>query len=83
MKYPVYAWRDTKVGFGALHVEANEDTAKRNFGYELNRADSIMEYAATDYELYQIAEYDTKSGHIEGLELPLFIVNGADMIGVK
>lgn len=83
MKYPIYAWRDIKVGFGALHIEANEEVAKRNFGYELNRSDSVMEYAASDYELYQIGEYDTQSGRITPLELPLFVVCGADMIGGK
>ncbi len=82
MKYPVYAWKDVKIGFGAPKLALNDEVAKREFGYELNREGSIMQYSPADYELYKIGEYNTDNGHFDSLTLAEYLVNGRDVYGV-
>lgn len=83
MTYPVFAWRDIKQGFGFPRLSLNVETAKREFGYELNREGSLMEYAPSDYELYQIGKYDTDNGRMYPDDVSTFICNGLDVYGVK
>lgn len=82
MKYPMYAVRDVHVGFNAPLTDINDNTAKRSFAYSVNNgSDSLMNFAPKDYDLYKIAEFDTESGHIESLEVPVLVCSGMSVYG--
>lgn len=78
MKYPVFAIRDAKSGFGTLLIETNEATAKRNFAYSLQNG--VQRYAARDFDLYMIGEYNTESGEFTQGGLPEFVISGEDAV---
>lgn len=82
MNYPVYAYRDIKMGFGRPQPFANEMIAKRNFMIEINDENQVLRYTPSDYELYKIGTYDTDSGKFEGC-VPEFICSGIDVYGVN
>lgn len=71
---------DRKVGFGSVGTCANEQIAKRDFGYAINNG-GIPSYAPADFELYKLGEFDDKSGKISTLEVPELIATGQEMIG--
>lgn len=62
MKFPVFCMRDNKVGFMSPFVEQTAEAAKRGFAYALSNRDGVMSFAPADYDLFQIAEFDTESG---------------------
>lgn len=82
MKYPVYSIRDVKAGFGQPQLSLNEATMIRQFGYQINTAESILKYAPADYALYRIGEFDTDSGSFKSI-IPEFVINGTDVYGVN
>lgn len=83
MKYPVFAWRDVIQGFGAPQLFLNEEIAKRDFGYRINLEDSPMQYKPSDYELYRIGDYETDTGRMQPLDVPVFLINGMSVFGVN
>ena len=83
MKYPCFAIRDIKQGFGYPRLNLNEAMMKRQFGYEINQEGSLMEYAPSDYELYKIGEYDTDNGRMYPDDVATFICNGTEVYGVN
>lgn len=76
MVYDVFALRDVCVGFGAVVVEQNVQSAVRNF----RSLSTSRNVPFSDLELYRIATYDTKIGLIEGFPVPELIVRGADIL---
>lgn len=78
MIYPVFAIRDAKSGFGSLLIETNEATAKRNFAYALQNG--VQRYAAKDFDLYRIGEYNSESGEFKQDGLPDFVIAGEDAV---
>lgn len=80
MIYPVFCIRDIKVGFGQPAVHMSDMVAKRDFGFKINSPGSIMEYAPSDFELYQVGTFNTDSGKIES-QIPEYICNGKDVYG--
>lgn len=84
MKYPVYCVRDTKVGFDTQFiVQANESAAVRGFTFMVNNPGNMPSFAPSDFELYQIGEFETDSGVFTAVIPAQFIVNGASLIGAK
>lgn len=81
-KYPVYSYRDKSVGFGAPVVESNEYCAKRGFAMRVTNDPGVMGYAPSDFDLYKIGEFDTKTGLLDPCT-PQFVVNGATVVGDK
>lgn len=76
MKYPVYCIRDVKVGFDPQFIiQVNELAAIRGFEYLMTNKDSMQGRFPSDYELYQLGEFDTDSGLFESIT-PKFIVSG-------
>lgn len=82
MKYPVYAVRDIKAGFGAPEVSLNEGTMVRTFSQRINQEGSVLAFAPKDYSLFRIGDYDTDSGKFDPV-LPEFVIEGVDVYGVN
>lgn len=84
MKYPVYSYRDNKSenGFGVPILEENEATAIRRFGFEVNRAGSMMLFSPSDFDLYKVGDFDTKKGELTGC-VPEFVVSGISVFNEK
>lgn len=78
MKYPIYSYRDTKVGFMPPQCDQTEQSAVRGFGFAVNGNNGIMNYSPADFELYKLGEFDTETGKIDAI-MPQFIVNGASV----
>lgn len=81
MKYPVYCIRDTKVGFDPQFiVQINEMAAVRGFKFLMSNEQSMQGHFPEDYELYQVAEFDSDSGAMNGIIPPKFIVAGGSIV---
>ena len=79
MKYPVFAIRDSKVGFMAPTVEQNAPAAVRNFEHAVQNSASLMNSHPGDYDLYQIGTFDSDSGEIEK-QLPEHLCSASDIV---
>lgn len=75
----VFAIRDTKVGFGNPFADQTAASAIRGFEYSLTKADGIVGFAPSDYELYELGSFDTDSGALTALPQPKFLVGGANL----
>lgn len=82
MKYPVFSYRDNKVGFGMPVIDQNEAAAIRGFSYAVNGRDGIMGFSPADFDLYKIGVFDSEKGTIEGF-VPELVVSGASVFGAK
>lgn len=81
MKYPVYCIRDIKVGFDPqFFVQDNEVAAVRGFKFVLSNENAMQGKFPEDYELYQVADFDTISGVMESVNPPKFIVSGGSIV---
>lgn len=80
MKYPVYAMRDIKAGFGVPEISQNDATMKRTFSYRLNQIGSEVAFSPADYSLFKIGEYDLDNGALEPC-MPILICEGVDCVG--
>ena len=81
MKFPVYSYRDKLNNFGAPIVESNELTAVRGFKMQMNNPNGLMNFQPTDFDLYQIGEFDPESGSLIPLKVPVLVASGVNMIG--
>lgn len=82
MIYPIYCYRDKKAGFNAPYTDINDNVAQRNFAYAVNNNDT-MGFAASDFDLYRIGNFDTDSGMITPETVPVFIADGFSCMGVN
>lgn len=82
MKYPLFSYRDSKVGFGMPVVDQNDSAAIRGFSYAVNGRDGIMNFSPGDFDLYKIGVFDTEKGVIEG-QTPELVVSGSSVFGAK
>lgn len=78
MLYAVYSIRDAKTGFMAPLVDVNDEAAKRNFYHSVINADSVLRSFAPDFDLYQVATFDSDSGRMEPLTVPMYIASATD-----
>lgn len=76
MKYSVYAVRDKKIGFLQPMLDANDQSAMRNFAYGINNSDQISNFAPKDFDLYKIGEFDSDTGKINPIEVLELICEG-------
>lgn len=82
MKYPVYSYRDNKVGFGSPVIDQNDNCAIRGFSYAINNHDGLMAFSPADFDLYKIGDFDTHSGMLIPCT-PVLIVSGSSVFGAK
>lgn len=79
MKYNMYVIRDVKTGFLTPTLDQNDDSAKRNFAYACNNAESLMYFAPNDYAIYCIGQYESDTAEII-TEIPRIICQATDVI---
>lgn len=81
MIYGLYAMRDTKVGFLAPQVDANDKSACRQFKLALATAkgESLMGFCPEDFDLYKIGEFDSEKGTVSPLTVPSLISAGGSL----
>lgn len=85
MIYGVYAMRDVKVGFLTPTFDVNDESAKRNFSFAVLNSDSVLSSFANDFSFYKLGEYDSESGLLRPLSLPLYLfdASAALLLSVK
>lgn len=83
MIYPVYSYRDSKVGFMPPQCDQTEQAAVRGFAYAINGNDGIMNFSPKDFDLYKVGEFNTETGVLSGLAVPVLVTSGDSVIGVK
>lgn len=83
MKYPVMSIRDKYTTFMQPNIDQSIEAAKRGFAYAINNQPGIMQFAPSDYDLYQIGEFDSVTGRIEPVEPIVFICNGVEVFNEK
>ena len=82
MKYPLYSYKDEKVGFMPPVCESSDVTAVRRFTYDINTGNDFMGQFPDDYKLYKVGEFDTDKGKINTI-VPELIVDGRSVFGVN
>lgn len=82
MKYPVYSYRDQKVGFGQPIVDQSDAAAIRGFSFAMNNKNGIMNFSPKDFDLYKIGEFDTIKGVFIPEKVPVLIMSGSSVVGV-
>ena len=69
MKFNVYAVRDNKMNsFSPPWVQVNEAIAERTFRHLANEPSSSICKYPQDHDLYQIGEYDEKTGKLHPMD---------------
>ena len=81
MKYPMYCYRDAKVGFMPPQCDQSEQAAIRGFSYAINGNDGMMNYSPKDFDLYKVGEFDTETGKVDAC-MPVLIVSGESVVNV-
>lgn len=76
----LYAVSDRLTAFGAPFLASNDAEAQRGLVFALSQAESIQFANAGDYDLYQIGEYDERTGTITAFPSNKFIANGAVLV---
>lgn len=82
MKYPMFCYRDNKVGFMLPFCEQNDLAAVRGFSYAINGNDGLMNFSPADYDLYKVGEFDTEKGTVE-CHTPDLVCSGTSVFGAK
>lgn len=83
----VYSIRDSIIGFLTPTVDQNDSAAMRNFEHAVSDSRSLLHTHAKDYDLYQIATFDSDTGVLFPITPPKMLCNalslkGADESGV-
>lgn len=80
MKFNVYSIRDSKTGFLSPTFEVNDAVAMRNFEHAVVNSDSVLFSHARDFDLYKIGTFDSDTGKILSLELPINLCSGSSCL---
>lgn len=79
MKYPIYSYRDNKVGFGNPICDMNDQSAIRGFSYAVNQNNGLMNFSPKDFDLFKLGEFDSSTGVISSLKVPVLVVSGSSV----
>lgn len=80
MKKPMFAIRDSKVGFLSPAVDVNTATARRNFAVAVRDGDSLLHSMPSDFALYHVADWDDETGLPSPLPTPQLVCYGDDFV---
>lgn len=80
MKYPMYTYRDIKVGFMPPQCDQSDQAAIRGFCYAVNGNNGMMNYSPKDFDLFKIGEFDTETGVVTPCT-PELLYAGVNAIG--
>lgn len=79
MNYIVTSMYDEKTRqYMAPQLDANHDTARRNFSYALKRNDTLA-FAKADLRLYDLGDFDTDTGVFTPNCPAILIVDGKEL----
>ena len=81
MKYPMYSYRDVKVGFMPPQCDQSDQSAIRGFAFAINGNNGMMNFAPQDFDLYKVGEFDTDKGTVKQIT-PVLIVSGINVLEV-
>lgn len=82
MKFNAYSIRDSKTGFLQPTFEVNDQVAMRNFSHAVQNSDSILFTHARDFDLYKIGNFDSDTGRLMPVEVPVLIMSGSSCLKV-
>lgn len=80
MKFSAYSIRDSKTGFLSPTFEVNDQVAMRNFSHAVSNSDSVLFSHARDFDLYKIGTFDTDTGRLMPIEVPVLIMSGSSVL---
>lgn len=83
MIYPVYAIRDVKTSFFPPQVHETEEDAIRGFAMMVNNPSGVIGFSPKDFDLFHVAEFDTKKGELVAVQPIEFVVTGSALVNVK
>lgn len=83
MKLGIYCVRDVKSGFQTPTCQQNDAVAARGFASAVINSDSVLFTHASDFALYKLAEFDTDTGRIQPLDLPLELIQASSALAMK
>lgn len=83
MKFGVYCVRDVKAGFQTPATQINDAVAIRGFASAVVQSDSILFTHARDFALYKLADFDSDTGRITPLDLPVELMQASDALMMK
>ena len=79
MKFPLYAIRDSLIGFSMPVIRDNDAIACRAFEYDILRDDSPYKNHPEHFQLFHIGEYDTDTGVVDSCS-PRMVASATDFI---
>lgn len=80
MNFGVYAVRDVKSGFQTPTCQVNDAVAIRGFASAVMQSDSVLFTHASDFSLYKIADFDSDSGKLVPLALPVELIQASSCL---
>lgn len=80
MTYGLYSIRDVKANWLSPTGDMSDQSAIRNFAIAVRRND-IFNFAPSDFSLYRIGYFDTDTGKLTSLDVPVFLVEASDLVG--
>lgn len=83
MKFGIYCVRDVKSGFQTPTAQVNDAVAVRGFASAVINSDSVLFTHASDFALYKVAEFDSDSGRITPLDLPVELMQASAALAMK
>lgn len=79
MKFPLYAIRDSLIGFSMPVIRDNDAIASRAFEFDILRDDSPYKNHPEHFQLFHIGEYDTDDGTIVSFS-PRMVASASDFV---
>lgn len=80
MKMMAVSVKDSKVGFGGIHLVPNEEVAKRDFSLLFKDKASSYAIYPSDYSLYSVGCFDTETGEFVST-IPSWLFDGTMFVG--
>lgn len=81
MEKKIYCLKDNKAGFLNPVTADNEGIAVRQFSLMVNdERGTLVSACPQDFELFELASFDTVSGKLVVLDSPRFVVGGSSLI---
>lgn len=82
MIYGVFSIRDSKTGFMTPTIDVNADSAIRNFAHSLVAGPSVVTTFSTDFDLYQLGQFNSEAGELIPCPAPVFITSGSGALAL-
>lgn len=80
MVFPVYSIRDNKTQFFEPQLHNNEQAAVRAFDMAVHNTGSVTAFSPSDFDLFQIGDYDTDTGIFNPVTPIKFVTNGGSLV---